>query len=274
MNWTLDNLQWRNLELGDIPALSDFAPRDWGMALDAVLLQHFGHSYFHGRVASTATGIVAIGQGIATGHTGWVGNVIVRPGARNRGIGSQMTRDIMTLLHGRGCSSLLLVATALGAPVYRKLGYRTTADYVFLDVPRLPACPPATVRRLADSDTGAVLTLDAMATGETRAGLLTPHLSSGWAHTGHDGGLDGFFLPSLGRGLVIAGDPAAGRELLSLRHAFFPTGVVVPAPNTAALQFLAAHGARETARAPRMVIGDEAPWRPELIFARAAGYCG
>jgi len=274
MNWTIGNLQWRNLELSDIPGLSDFAPSDWGMALDVMLLQHFGRSYFHGRVASTAAGIIAVGQGIATGRTGWVGNVIVRPEARNQGIGSQMTRDIMTLLRGRGCSSLLLVATALGEPVYRKLGYRTTADYVFLDVPRLPPCPPTTVRRLADSDVPAALDLDALATGESRAGLLTPHLASGWAHTGHDGGLDGFFLPSLGRGLVIAGDPAAGLELLSLRHAFFPAGVVVPAMNTTALQFLAAHRARETARAPRMIIGDGAPWRPELIFARAAGYCG
>jgi len=185
-----------------------------------------------------------------------------------------MTRDIMTLLRARGCSSLLLVATALGEPVYRKLGYRTTTDYVFLDIPRLSPCPSTRVRRLADRDVGAVLALDALATGEVRADLLTPHLASGWAHEGHDGRLGGFFLPSLGRGLVIAGEPAAGLGLLSLRHAFFPAGVVVPAANTSALQFLAAHGARETARAPRMVIGEEAPWRPELIFARAAGYCG
>ncbi len=50
-------------------------------------------------------------------------------------------------------------------------------------------------------------------------------------------------------------------------------GPVVPAANAAALHFLDAHRARETARAPRMVLGEDAAWRPESVFARASGNC-
>jgi len=264
----------RDLELGDVPLLASFAPEDWHMALDAVLLQHVGRPYFHARVACDADRIAAIGQGIVTGTRGWLGNIIVHPGVRNRGLGSRVTQDLVDILRARGCSTLILIATVLGEPVYRKLGFRRTADYVFLRVPRLRSAPTTSVRRLDPSDVNAVLALDAWATDEVRSDLLKPHLDSGWGHVDPQGALDGFFLPTLGAGLVIASRPDAGLQLLAFKHAYYPGPAVVPAPNALASDFLVAHGAEETLRAPRMVLGDEAGWRPECIFARASGYCG
>ncbi len=244
------------------------------MALDAVLLEHFGRGYFHARVSAESGRILAVGQGIAAGHAGWIGNIIVRPEARNRGLGSRVTQDIVDLLRARDCSAFLLIATELGEPVYQKLGFRTRGEYVFLRLPRLPAPPTTFVRRLQPSETDAVFQLDAFATGEARGGLLAPHLGAGRAHVDPDGALDGFFLPSLGAGQVVARRPPAGLELLRFKHAFYPCNAVVPAGNSAALHFLIEHGAEETARAPRMAFGDEVAWRPECIFARGAGYCG
>jgi len=267
-------VEWRRLELRDIPDLADFAPPEWRMALDAVLLQNIGRGYFLGRVATTASGIIAVGQGMVTGRTGWLGNIIVRPDSRRQGLGSRMTRDLMDALRERGCSSLLLVASESGEPIYRKLGFRQTEEYVFLDVPPLAALEDAAVRRLTAADRDGVLRLDVEATGESRAELLTPHLASGWGHRGGEGALEGFFLPSLGAGLVVAESERAGEALLSFKHALFPGPAVVPAGNAAALRLLLAHGATETRRAPRMVLGEEAEWRPERVFARASGYCG
>lgn len=264
----------RDLELSDIPELAGFAPEEWNMALDAVLLGHFGRGYFHARVSAESDQIIAVGQGIATGRAGWIGNIIVRPEARNRGLGSRVTQDIVELLRGRGCSTLLLIATELGEPVYQKLGFRKTGEYVFLRLPRLPAVPTTSVRRLQPSETEAVFKLDAFATGEARGDLLAPHLGAGWVHTDPSGALDGFFLPSFAAGLVVANQPAAGLELLGFKHAFYPGNVVVPGSNGSALQFLKEHGAEETARGPRMALGDGIAWRPECIFARGAGYCG
>ena len=264
----------RDLELSDIPKLVGFAPAEWNTALDAVLLEHCGRGYFHARVFVESDRILGVGQGIATGDAGWIGNIVVRPEARNHGLGARITQDLVDVLRARGCSTFLLIATELGEPVYRKMGFRKRAEYVFLSVPHLPAAPMTSVRRLQPSETDAVFKLDASATGEARGDLLTPHLGAAWAHIDPDGTLDGFFLPSFGAGLVVAGRPLAGLELLGFKHAYYPGDAVVPAGNSAALQFLFERGATETARAPRMSLGDEAAWRPECIFARGAGYCG
>ena len=119
-----------------------------------------------------------------------------------------------------------------------------------------------------------MLRLDAGVTGESRAELLEPHLGSAWVWVDRERSLAGFFLPSFGSGLILAEGPAAGLDLLRFKHAHFPQHAVVPAANSAALTFLREQGARETARAPRMALGDEAEWRPECVFARAAGFCG
>jgi GNAT superfamily N-acetyltransferase len=264
----------RDLELGDVPRLATFAPEDWHVALDAVLLQHVGRRYFHARVAFDADRIAAVGQGIVTGATGWLGNIIVGPDVRHRGLGTRITQELIDILRAQGCSTLLLIATALGEPVYVRLGFRRTAEYVFLTVPRLTFAPTASVRRLQPFDLARVLDLDAWATNEARQDLLEPHLWSGWGHVDPQGALDGFFLPTFGAGLVIANRPDAGLQLLGFKHAYFPGPAVVPAGNALALDFLVAHGAQETLRAPRMVLGDEIGWRPECVFARASGYCG
>jgi GNAT superfamily N-acetyltransferase len=257
-----------------VPLLATFAPEDWRMALDGVLLQHVGRRYFHARVAFDAGRIAAVGQGIVTGAAGWLGNIIVRPDVRHRGLGTRITRELIDILRVEGCSTLLLIATALGEPVYQRLGFRRTAEYVFLHVPRLTFAPTASVRRLQPPDVESVLALDAWATDEARLDLLKPHVGSGWGHVDPDGALDGFFLPTFGAGLVIASRPEGGLELLGFKHACYPGPAVLPTTNKLASQFLIAHGARETARAPRMVLGDEIGWRPECVFARASGYCG
>ena len=264
----------RDLELGDIPGLACLAPEEWHIALDAVLLQHFARRYFLGRIAADARGIVAVGQGIAAGDAGWIGNIIVRTEARRHGLGTRLTQDLVDRLRALGCRTLLLIATVAGAPVYFKLGFRRTSDYVFLRVPRLPPAPTRYIRRLQPSQADEVLELDRLATGESRAELLAPHLGTGWGHVAAIGSLGGYFLPSFGAGLVVASQPVAGLDLLAFKHAFFPGDAVVPAANVPALQFLAAHGAEETSRSPRMALGDDLAWRPEWVFARGSGYCG
>ncbi len=60
--------------------------------------------------------------------------------------------------------------------------------------------------------------------------------------------------------MVVARGSAAGCELLQFKHSLYALGAVVPADNAAALRFLTERGARETLRAPRMVLGEEVDW--------------
>lgn len=264
----------RNLERSDIPSLASFAPEEWHIALDAVLLQHIERPYYTGRVLVKQDRIVAMGHGIATGAAGWIGAIIVHPEARRRGLGTRITNEVAALLRAAGCRNLLLIATPMGEPVYARLGFRITAEYVFLRLPRLDARPAPSIRRLQPADIPCVLALDAAATGESREPLLRAYLQSGWVSASSGAGVEGFLLPSFGSGYIAASVPRAGRELLAFKHSLYPGEAVVPAPNTDALRFLLDQGAEETTRAPRMALGDDSLWHPELIYARAGGYCG
>jgi len=50
-----------------------------------VVLQPFGRSHFGARVEVGEASIAAFAQGMVTGVTGWLGNIILRPEARRRG---------------------------------------------------------------------------------------------------------------------------------------------------------------------------------------------
>jgi len=268
------DVESRDLARCDIPRLADFAPEEWGLSLDTVLFEHLEWPYFHALVLTGADRILAVGHGIMTRPVGWIGNVIVRPEVRRRGLGARITRELMDWLLGRGCRTLVLIATPMGEPVYRKLGFRTTGEYVFLRLPRLPFAPSASIERLQDRGVEELLRLDAAAIGEARRDLLQPYLAAGWGHVSADGSLDGFFLPSFGAGYIAASRPEVGLELLVFKHALYRGSTVIPAANHTALRFLIDHGAEETARAPRMEFGDDLHWRPEWIYSRASGYSG
>jgi GNAT superfamily N-acetyltransferase len=264
----------RPLRRSDIPLLAGFAPPEWNIALDSVLLEHCERPYSHALVIASAPGILAVGEGIANGNAGWLGNIVVHPEARNRGLGARLTAALVESLTAGGCRSLALTATPLGEPVYRKLGFRPDGAYVFLRMPRLEPESFPSIRRALEPDLPAVLRLDSFATGESRAALLQPYLPSAWVHTQPDGAIDGYFLPTLGAGPVAAVNPGAGGDLLAFKHAYFHGAAVVPAANQAALRFFLERGAEESSRLQRMALGEELPWRPECIYARGAGYCG
>jgi hypothetical protein len=122
----------------------------------------------------------------------------------------------------------------------------------------LQAGQPAPLPLLAQVQLRDVLEGDAR---QVRQGGLSQRLQAGAPAS------DPEQAQSLGAGLVVASQPAAGRDLLAFRHASFPGDAVVPAANASALQFLSAHGAAETSRSPRMALGDELAWRPEWVSA-------
>ena len=112
----------RDLELSDIPRLTGFAPEEWNMALDAVLVEHFGRSYFHARVVAEPDRILAVGQGIAAGDAGWIGNIIVRPDAQKTDARQSSRNLLLTAGHDLDTLQLpLILDVATGAESYRLL---------------------------------------------------------------------------------------------------------------------------------------------------------
>ena len=231
--------------------------------------------------------VVATGLGVVSLPVGWISAIVVAAGERRRGFGRAMTQEVCDRLRAAGCATLSLEATDAGRPLYERMGFRLATYYHQLQAGHLdePPVPPpgARVRMLARADLPSVFELDRLATGEDRSPALDvlAH-GGGWVlvddgadapSRGSNGGLRGFLLPAeRAYGAVIAARPGDGIYLLDLhRHLVSAGGHVragVPHEHAAAWRELEARGWQETWRAPRMLLGPDVDWRPELIWGQ------
>lgn len=222
-------------------------------------------------VAEAGGELVGVAAGAVFTGTGWVGGVAVVPGHRRAGLGGALTEAIVEFLEGRGVTTVLLHATALGRPVYERLGFVPEAAYLTLTGPTRPPSPgDPSLRAGRQSDLAAVLALDLAATGEDRRRLLTALWPTGGLVAAGNGRLLGYHLASPWRpgGAVIATDPEAGLVLLDAVRVApgDEVGISVPAANTAAVQSLESAGFSERYRTVRMHRGPRVPWNPAALF--------
>jgi hypothetical protein len=166
----------------------------------------------------------------------------------------------------------LLVATQLGAPVYRKSGFEVESEYVFYKDGAMPTEIPKGIVRCTDEYFAEVLKLDEKISGEIRTQLLELHRDNCWVKI-VDHEVDGFYCPALGDGLIIAQSPATGLELMVMRGQC-ETKFIIPEQNTAATDVLIKHGYQPFLRGTRMRLGKKILWRPEGLFNRIGGNLG
>ena len=79
-----------------------------------------------GGMFKAAVGGVDVGVVVTVeyGDVAWIGNLVVAPGARGRGVGEALMRRGMDHLLGRGVRSIRLDAVQKAIPLYRRLGFR------------------------------------------------------------------------------------------------------------------------------------------------------
>jgi GNAT superfamily N-acetyltransferase len=257
-----DDLAW----LGPLYEQSGFGARLAGVV-------GFARARLDGEVVVAEAGgeLVGVAAGAVFTGTGWVGGVAVVPGHRRAGLGGALTEAIVEFLEGRGVTTALLHATALGRPVYERLGFVPEAAYLTLIGPtRPPSAGDPSLRAGRQSDLKAVLALDLAATGEDRRRLLTALWPTGGLVAGGNGRLLGYHLASPWRsgGAVIATAPEAGLVLLDAVRVApgDEVGISVPAANTPAVQSLELAGFSERYRTVRMYRGPRVPWNPAALF--------
>jgi GNAT superfamily N-acetyltransferase len=264
------------LAADEIPLLKDFPPPDWKVDLPAVFRTHFGQPYFHPLAAKWDRALIGCANALVHADAGWLGNIIVLLEWRGRGIGKALTQRLIAYLQQNGVRHQILVATSMGEPVYRKLGFERVSDYVFFERTSGPPAPEghSRVRRYESADEQAVLSLDDAATREKRDAFLRPFLDDVWVHVSASGSVDGFFLPRLGTGPVIALADEAGLALMQHKLSLGAQACVVPDGNQPAMDYLLSQGFIETSRAPRMALGGDVDSQPRMVYCRGAGYCG
>ncbi len=270
-------LRIRQLAAAELPLLKDFPPPEWHSDLPALFGRHFGQPYFYPVVAELDGTPVGCANGLLNGNAGWLGNILVLPSARGHGIGTALTLHLVDFLRASRVDSQLLIATAMGEPVYRKLGFETVSDYLFFSKP--DAAPSAfsdpSVRSILSSDLAAIFALDSTIAGEERLAFLARYLAGGSVHISPSGAVDGYHLRGIGNGLVIASNDGAGMALMRHKLSMGAQASVVPEENLVAAEFLRSEGFVEVSRAPRMALGGaDVSWQPAHVYCRGSGFSG
>lgn len=216
--------------------------------------------------------ILAIGTSIFHGRSAWVAHIIVGKDFRNRGLGTLITEALIKDILQRKFTTIQLVATPMGEPIYRKLGFQKDIEYAFVK-DGVHTSEPNNILSYQPEYADEILSLDAYASGEDRTQLLTPHLNEAKIILG-DRKVAGFYMPTLGEGLIIASDVEAGIKLMRYKHGQDFKYAAIPRPNEAAVNFLLENGYHEFRVGIRMWYGEKLSWHPEMLYGRIGGNLG
>lgn len=269
----MNEIQIRECHLSDLESMRYLQPSGWD---DITLYFRFYclHTFCHPVVVVQNGEIIGVATGIVNGATGWLAHIIVSENHRQQGIGYRLTQHIMNYLYQQGCKTQLLIATEMGEPVYRKCGFKTVSQYIFFRGPQLQMDDQfPDIRALEPADLPDILELDQLITGEHRQNMIANFLSNGWVYS-VNGVIKGYFLPEFGEGMIIASDVETGIALLKFKLVQGAGKAVLPVENRKGIQLLETVGYHRFNIAPRMVLGEDVRWRPDLIFSRAGGFYG
>jgi GNAT superfamily N-acetyltransferase len=270
-------LKIRELKQLEIPQLQNFPPKDWSLDLPQLLSFHFGYPYFYSAVAEVDQKILGCGIAIVHGNISWLGTIIVLPEYRGQGIGTEITSHLIQYCKDRGCITQLLSASEMGEPVYRKLGFKSSIEYIFYKRElMIPIQNIPNVREVRQEDEKNIKELDRKITGEERFTFLKRYFSAGCVYYPEEPNyITGVYLPKFGKGLILAENAEAGLALMKVR---FNSGrektAILPSTNTVAQEYLQSEGFQQYRRTPRMFLGNDVNWIPSMLYNRATGYCG
>jgi GNAT superfamily N-acetyltransferase len=112
--------------------------------------------------------------------SGWIGNLLVHPDLRRRGLGAELMAQAITALEETGVATIWLTASSSGKPLYERLGFRE------IDIIRRwsgagMAVNPDSSAGLSPSD---LVLMDASGWGDRRESLITSLAAKGTVLTG------------------------------------------------------------------------------------------
>ena len=208
----------------------------------------------------------------------WISMVLVDAAHRGQGIGTHLMRHALAWLDRSGIATVRLDATALGRPVYEKLGFVGEYELARWEGTATGGELRPEIIVAADSQLAAIIALDEQVTATPRGSLLArlfaerPGAMRTAAIRGQIAGFSGVRLGSRARqiGPVIGQDESSGVALL---HAAFSDHqgqtvfLDVPLPNRPAMQWAESHGLQIQRRFLRMFRGRPVADRPEQIWA-------
>lgn len=117
--------------------------------------------------------LVGMGLGAAFGTGGFIGNMVVHPGYRRRGIGAAVFEHLLGWFEARGVNVIQLEATPDGQPLYEQYGFTPRWESMSGVCVSVPECDPAAdVGPLRSEEWPEVTALVERAYGEHRGPFL------------------------------------------------------------------------------------------------------
>lgn len=258
-----------------IKGLNQLPPDSWEFDYESFLRNFLSAEFFYAFVMIQGERVVGTGNVFISGKVGWLANIVIAKESRRQGLGFRMTKFLVDFLQQKGSETQLLIATQLGEPVYRKIGFQKVTDYLgFESVVDTVVDYASPIRKLTDSDLESLYQLDQKTNGEHRSHLLVRYYKSGFGYFDEKDKLLGVYLPDFERGLVLATVPKAGIALLKIKHAQKGKRTMLPIENQSGIDFLEKSGLRKGTTFSRMILGKPIPWNPHFIYSYGSGYCG
>lgn len=183
-------------------------------------------------------------------------------------------KALLAYLETTQCKAVHLIATPLGIPLYKKFRFSIDVDYAFFknEAYVKETIINTSVMQCSTVHFDSILSLDKRVSGEDRSAMLAPHLISAKCILENDK-LAGFYLPTLGEGLVVSDSKDAGIELLKERIAD-KNIVVLPTTNEDGIDFLKDEKFTHFQTGTRMSLGDKGPFEGKFIYSRVGGNLG
>lgn len=261
------------LKHSDINLIPDLLPSGWEGSITTIEFYTNANFCFPIKVTIDKR-IVGIGAVIIHKDIAWLAHIIVHPDNRNQGVGKVITQSLIDIAISKCCDTIYLLATELGERVYKKLGFETETKYLFFKGEK-------TIQALINSENivafnslfkKQISNLDYQVSGENRIFQLEQHLSESFIYL-QNNNVKGFYLPTLGDGLIIAITHSAGQELMQLRLAT-KDFAAFPIDNISATKLILQNNFKELRTEKRMRLGKKRNWQPTNIYNRIGGNLG
>jgi len=263
-------MEIQDLKQSDVSSLNDLQPSGWKDILS--IFDFYSKSSFCFPIKVTINNkIVGIGTRVIHNDIAWLAHIIVNIDYRNKGIGKLITQTLINSLK-KECTTIYLIATDLGAPLYEKIGFKKETDYLFFKDINTKWEISKNIKLYKESMKDTITNLDQKVSGERRMFHIEKHLQSSYIFK-KDNIVEGFYLPSFGEGMIIADTSPAGIELMKLRL-LTKERATFPSDNLTATNFLHRNNYIVHKTAMRMRLGKKRNVLFSKIFNRIGGHIG
>jgi GNAT superfamily N-acetyltransferase len=218
-------------------------------------------------------------------QTGWIGNLVVVPDHRRRGLGTELMTRAFGHLKQAGVQTVRLEADPPGVNIYRKLGFEDVCESLRFVLPRAAPDKQAPLEPMGIDHLSELADFDRPRFGDNRIKFLRALQlrSSGAFRLSGPQGLLGYvmLLPTKKGtriGPLVAVDQPTAERLVKLAVSKCPgqtLSIGIPAVNKAAVELCRSLAFEVRPKSLRMIWGeDQGAGDPDCIFGIASGATG